>query len=392
MKKYYIMVVVLSVFASLYHNSASGQYLEEFDLEKLQPGWSAFSGDGEAEIKLVQNRGHATLYVDATRDRRNIWWAVIRHRVESINTARLIRPGFELRVEAKLKVSHAPRRINLHFNHQRTTDYHSHLKEYDIPDTTNWHTVSMTTGNFDVQIDDSIYVQMALMDWGNKKYRVDIDYIKVDVVERAKTEADLGNPLTYHPPIRSIDAFSEHIEIQHDATIDAVYQDYNFNQWRDYEIEDNYLLSVGHQQTVILRTDFAAYRDKGIEGGGLLEMRLFRLQRAPQYKKDFGMFRLVEVLGGKTNWQQEDICYQKFLDGDLPEFVFNGQMVIDVDPAKFKDNTIFFTISEPVMQRLVAGKTRGLALFPLGAVKASFFASESKKASFRPKLHFNLKK
>ena len=68
--------------------SAEAQYLENFDGAELAidqsglEGWSFFSGDGEATIDLVATgHGHATIVVDATRDRKNVWWALIRHRV-----------------------------------------------------------------------------------------------------------------------------------------------------------------------------------------------------------------------------------------------------------------------------------------------------------------------
>ena len=48
---------------------------------------------------------------------------------------RLQEPGYALRVEAKVRVSHAPRRVNFMANTQRTTNYHACLMEYDIPDT-----------------------------------------------------------------------------------------------------------------------------------------------------------------------------------------------------------------------------------------------------------------
>ena len=66
-------------------------------------------------------------------------------------------------------------------------------------------------------------------------------------------------------------------------------------------------------------------------------------------------------------------------------------MIIDVDLSKFDDRAVFFTIPEPVMQRLFNGRTKGLALFPLGSIHASFYASESDDDNKKPKLHFNLK-
>ena len=95
------------------------------------------------------------------------------------------KPGHEFRIEARIRVSHAPRRVNLQVATQRSTDDDANLMEYDIPDTTNWHVISMTTHDFDARPGDTVFGHMALMDWGLEKYRVDVDYIKVDMVNPA---------------------------------------------------------------------------------------------------------------------------------------------------------------------------------------------------------------
>ncbi len=81
-------------------------------------GWTWVSGDGEAEITFSKQDGMGVIEVDAREDRRNIWWAFIRHAVSGhIDRAELARADRELRVEVKLRSSVAPRRVNLHFNH-----------------------------------------------------------------------------------------------------------------------------------------------------------------------------------------------------------------------------------------------------------------------------------
>jgi hypothetical protein len=137
---------------------ARAQFLESFDSPELEldpsgvDGWAFFSGDGEATVDLVPTSdGHASILVDATRDRRNVWWALIKHRVSGdIDVARLAEPGWELRITARIRTSHAPRRVNLHANTQRTTDFHSHLMEFDLPVAGVWHQISMTTRDFPV--------------------------------------------------------------------------------------------------------------------------------------------------------------------------------------------------------------------------------------------------
>jgi len=45
-------------------------------------GWSFFTGDGKAAMDFRQGGpGFASIFVDASRDRRNVWWALIERRV-----------------------------------------------------------------------------------------------------------------------------------------------------------------------------------------------------------------------------------------------------------------------------------------------------------------------
>ena len=73
-----------------------GQFLEEFDSTEAAagatpPGWSYATGDGEAVMSLVQQNGYARIEVDATGDRRNIWWALVRRPVPGLDL-----PGADL--------------------------------------------------------------------------------------------------------------------------------------------------------------------------------------------------------------------------------------------------------------------------------------------------------
>jgi hypothetical protein len=166
--------------------------------------------------------------VDATRDQRGIWWALIKRRVSgSLDLALLERPGYELRIEARVRTSHAPRRVNLHLNTQRTTDFHSHLMEFDLPEAGTWQTVSMTTRDFDARPGDTVFGQLALMDWGRDRYRVDVDYFKVDVVAAATAEPDVGEAVPYHPPIPDPGAFVHSVPAVAAAVVDRRHPDVN---------------------------------------------------------------------------------------------------------------------------------------------------------------------
>jgi hypothetical protein len=279
---------------------ASAQYIDHFNGTGTPEGWTFITGDGGATIDFKQNDGIASLYVDATKDKLNIWWALTRHRITGLDMEKLVLPEYELRVETRIRVSHAPRRVNLHVNHQRTTDFHSHLMEFDIPDTVNWHTISMTTRDFETQTGDAINAHLALMDWGRQKYRIDFDYFKVDVVNRKTAEKDLGNPLPYHPPLADPTTFERHMQVAHDAVIDTRFPDRNFNNWiaRDASGQSARILTVNGTQTIIMRWNLSSLKGRKVKRAGLLELSPHSVQRSTDFQKDFGMVRICEILAG----------------------------------------------------------------------------------------------
>jgi len=364
---------------------AYGQFLDEFNGPAMArdpsglTGWSAFTGDGEATIDLRPGDRQASVLVDATRDQRGIWWAVIKHKVsDGMDLARLAQPGQELRIETRIRVSHAPRRVNLHLNTQRTTDFHSHLMEFDIPDTQQWHTISMTTRDFPAEPGDTVFGQMALIDWGLEKYRVDVDYFKVDVVDVARAGPDQGAAVPYHPPIPPLSTFAQEARVAQDGMIDLAHPDVNLNNWsvRDGARRRN-VLSVGGTQYVILRWDLGAFAGQQVRGHGLLELTTHSVQRLSDEVKDFGLIRVVEILGGDAAWDQRTVTTNSLCRGERLERVLNTQMIIDQAVTEGDGGKTYLTISKPVLQRLIDGRTLGIAIRPLGALTASFHAMES---------------
>ena len=263
--------------------------------------WATMTGDGEATMRFTQGDGVGLIEVDARADRRNIWWAVIRRSISAhIDGTLLAKPGMELRVEAKIRVSHAPRRVNLHFNHSRTTDFHSHLMEYDIPDSDGWRVISLTTDGFDATPEDEVFVQMALMDWGREQYRVAVDYLKVGVVDPVAVGQDLGEPLAYRPGIPALGTFAHQREAIKVAP----------SSWWRWDL-----------------LEFA-----GCTPGGWGALSLDVDGEARE-------LRVVEVL-----------------DNGL----INGQMLVDVPTAQ--EGATLAAISPPVLRRLLDGRTKGLAV------------------------------
>jgi hypothetical protein len=330
--------------------------------------------------------------VDATKDQRNIWWALIKRCVSAdFDLSQLSKPNYEFRIEARIRASHAPRRVNLHLNTEKTTDFHSHLMEFDIPDTLNWQTISMTTHDFDAKPEDRVYGQLALMDWGLEKYRVDLDYFKVGIVNVDSAGPDKGVQVPYHPPVPALDTFAHHITVAQDAMIDLEYPDMNFKNWHIQEEDRRIdLLTVGGTQFVIMRWNLSKLAGKQVAGSGLLELTTYVLQRSSDYLKDFGMVRVVEILGGDRDWNEKEVTFNKLCQKQPLNQVLNSQMIIDIEVAPERGSKNLITISNPVLQRMIDGKTLGLALRPLGAVNASFYAKENQAEHFSPQLYINV--
>jgi len=374
---------------------ADAQFLETFDDSRLQvdpsglEGWSFFSGDGEAMIDFRSTgEGYASILVDATRDRRNVWWALIKRRVsEKMDLERLALPGWELRVEARIRTSHAPRRVNLHVNTQRTTEFHSHLMEFDIPEAATWYTISMTTRGFPVEPGDTVFAQMALMDWGLGRYRVDVDNFKVEMVEVERARPDLGEPLPYHPPIPDLGTFMHAVPAAESAVIDVANPDVNLGGWSVLGGGSRRsLLTVGGTTWVILRWDLEVFAGRRVAENGLLELTTHSVQRNEEEMKDFGIVRVVEILGGDPSWLRDTVTVGGLLQGEPLEDVFNPQMIIDWPVGEAAGAKTWFTISRPVLQRLIDGRTLGIAVTPLGSINASF----STQKTDEPRLLFNI--
>ncbi len=387
--------VIWSIFLLTCAISADAQFLETFDDPVLRvdqsglEGWSFFTGDGKATIDFRSTaEGYASILVDATRDRRNIWWALIKHKVsQEMDLETLALPGWELRVEARIRSSHAPRRVNLHVNTQRTTDFHSHLMEFDIPEAETWYTISMTTRDFPVETGDTVFAQMALMDWGLGRYRVDIDSFKVDVVEAARVGPDLGEPLPYHPPVPDPGTFEHAIPAAESAIIDVANPDVNLGGWSVLEGGSRRrLLTVGGTMWVILRWNLDVFQGRRVADHGLLELTTHSVQRNKEEMKDFGLVRVVEILAGDPSWRRNTVTVASLLRREAFEEVFNSQMIIDWPVTETAGAKTWFTISRPVLQRLADGRTLGIAVTPLGSINASFSTREADA----PRLLFNI--
>lgn len=369
-----------------------GEFFEDFEGSELvidptgRDGWAFMTGDGDATMNFSQAGGTGRVEVDARADRHNIWWAFIRHSVSAdIDGDALAEPENELRVEARIRVSHAPRRVNLHVNHSRTTDYHSHLMEFDIPGTEDWHVISFTTSGFDALPHDEVFVQMALMDWGKDRFTVEVDYLKVKVVDPLVSGSDQGEPLPYRPSVPPLDSFSNVLVPAADGVVDLDYPNTSAHIWVNRSDPDvRTVLAAGGTLMTLLRWELEELEACRPSGWGVLELKMEHVYRADTGPEELGELRVVEILGGNPHWQGNTVSLESFLAGETIESVLNGQMIIDVPPASARGATTLITISPPVLRRLQSGRTKGLAIYSQGSVQASF--------DRRPKLYFNVER
>lgn len=366
---------------------ALGQFVASFEGASVS-SWTHRTGDGQATMTFRAAEERAVMHVDATADRHNIWWAFVAREVSpAIDLVQLSQPTHELRVTARVRPSHAPRRVNLHVNTQKTTDFHTHLAEYDLPDTTGWHTISMTTDGFEVAADDTVTAQLAMMDWGTRQYRLEIDSFAVEVVERATVGPNFGTVVPYPLPTPDPDTLVHHVPASESAVVNADAPELNLSDW--HAVGDTVpvpVLTVAPLQYVLFRWDREALPDGTVKGPGVLELVPHSVQRAETEIPELGRVRVVEILGGTADWTSDDITFAGFTGGELLHSILNPQMIVDVDVSSSQDR-LHIPISKPVLRRVLDGRTRGLALRPLGPISASFYVQEQDGSRPAPTLH-----
>jgi len=378
---------------------AAAQFRDDFDgpFLKLDPagakGWGFQSGEGLSVMDFRQGGdGFASIWVNATRDRRNVWWAFIVRQVSAaLDLSLLKKPGYALRIEARVRTSHAPRRINLSVSTQKTTDFHSHLMEFDLPDTENWHIVSMTTRDFEASPGDTVNAQMALMDWGLGSYRLDVDYFRVDIVKVPDAGPDKGEPVPYHPQVADPAGFAHVVAAAQSGTVDLDNPDVNLGNWYLADAAGKAaVVTAGGTRYVILRWDFGALAGKKVVGSGLLELTTRAVERTSDDISDFGLIRIVEILGGDPRWDKKTVTFNSLYGGQTPDLVLNPQMIIDWPVSEGDGAKTYLTIPRPVLQRLIDGKTLGIAIRPLGAINAAFYGTDAEGKALAPRLRLSI--
>jgi hypothetical protein len=66
-------------------------------------------------------------------------------------------------------------------------------------------------------------------------------------------------------------------------------------------------------------------------------------------------------------------------------------MIIDWPVTEGDGGKTYFTISRPVLQRMIDGQALGLAIKPLGSITASFYSMENSDPSLGARILFNVK-
>jgi hypothetical protein len=394
-------LLLVAVCAALLCQSASAGFVENFNSDKLatdstfENGWGTLTGSGEATVSFTQKNHHGFMTVDGRKDRRNIYWALIKRGVtRDIDMAKLLTPGHALRLEVKLRLSDAPRRVHFQINTNRTTDYDANLREFDLPDT-GWHVISWTHTDLDVKPGDHVFVTLGMTDMGRAVYTSEIAYVKAEVVDAAEAVHDQGPPLVYRPPLKPLGSYKSVVPVAEDAVLDSAYPWANFKSWSNMTDGDGSqgceVIAISGSMTSILRFDLSAFKGRTADGWGVLALTTDSVQWGPSNLEEFGYLRAVEIKAGQRGWTRDAVTRDSFFQGKPDLEVLNGQLMTDVPPAIHRGETTYIRINPAVLQRLIDGSTQGLAIYAQGEIYASFASSQSPNPGYRPTLYFNVK-
>lgn len=358
--------------------------------ENNLPGWRTATGDGHVIFKQKTENGKVVLQIDPRNDKRNVWYAFMHQSIsESIDIEKLKLPGYELRMEARVKASHAPRRINMYLT---SLDAGGFLREFDLQEKEKWYTISMVTEGFKFDPKLPLMTQVSLMDWGiSDVFELSIDYIKVDLIKTTDTNLpQYGLPLVYRPELKAASFYSVEIPVSANATIDKSFPDEPLYRWIFADKADTVqVIQVDQSKTALLKWELSQYRGKKADGAGQLEITTYSIARRDKSPKDFGEIRFSEINNQPAPWDERSVTQASFLNGVLFHEVVNSQCIIDSSVTSVKGGKTVVTISQSVLQRLIDGKSSGIAIKPLGLISASFYDRTDQK--FAAKLRFNIK-
>jgi hypothetical protein len=229
------------------------------------------------------------------------------------------------------------------------------------------------------------------MDWGLGSYRLDVDYFRVDIVEVASAGPDKGEPVPYHPPVADPAGFAHAIAAAQSGMIDLDNPNVNLGSWYLTDAAGKTaVVTAGGTRYAILRWDFGALAGKRVAGSGLLELTTRAVERTSDDIPDFGELRVVEILGGDSRWDKKTVTFNSLCGEQPPDLILNPQMIIDWPVSEGDGAKTYLTIPRPVLQRLIDGKTLGIAIRPLGAINAAFYGTDAEGKALAPRLRLSI--
>ena len=90
-------------------------------------------------------------------------------------------------------------------------------------------------------------------------------------------------------------------------------------------------------------------------------------------------------------WDQKTVTTDSLCKGQPLSHVLNTQMIVDWPVTEGDGGKTHLAISKTVLQRMIDGKTLGIAIKPLGAIHAGFYSMENEGGKDSAKLLFNLR-
>lgn len=126
----------------------------------------------------------------------------------------------------------------------------------------------MTTHGFDARPSDTIFAQVAMMDRGLLPFQLDVDYVKVDIVDSATAPPDLGEGPPYHQKFRPPNRFNTPGWLLRDAVIERRELDANLRDRSVIEEKEKAapVLTVDGTLFIVPRLDLNRYAGKKANG------------------------------------------------------------------------------------------------------------------------------
>ncbi|MCB0745338.1 MAG: hypothetical protein KDC67_15620 [Ignavibacteriae bacterium] len=68
--KLYMAKIIVLLLISI--TTSKAQFLDEFNKDKID-GWFAMVGDGTPEMRIISQKDYATIFIDGTKDKYNVY-------------------------------------------------------------------------------------------------------------------------------------------------------------------------------------------------------------------------------------------------------------------------------------------------------------------------------